>query len=63
MAGSVFLYCVDKIVQLSASLQFARRGYGIRPWSFREPHHNLWVGSDTWIRTRDPLINSQLLYR
>ena len=21
------------------------------------------VGSDTWIRTRDPLINSQLLYR
>jgi hypothetical protein len=20
-------------------------------------------GSDTWIRTRDPLINSQLLYR
>ena len=21
------------------------------------------VGSDTWIRTTDPLINSQLLYR
>jgi hypothetical protein len=45
-----------------------RQASGFGPRSLSKPRVGLdrgdrGVGSDTWIRTTDPLINSQLLYR